>query len=180
MDSGEKIRTLLSSDEISAAVERLAGEIARDYEDKNPLLVGILKGSFIFLADLSRRLDFPLEVDFLRVSSYGMSSESSGETRILHSLHAGIENRDVLVVEDVIDTGLTTSCIMDYLRGMSPASLKLCALMDKPERRNVSVTPDYLGFTVPNEFLVGYGLDFAEKYRNLPEICVLETCENEQ
>jgi hypoxanthine phosphoribosyltransferase len=167
-------RILCSHQEIEANIARLATEIKRDYQDKCPLLVGILKGSFMFMADLVRRLDFPLEIDFIRLSSYGRGKESSGKVHVVHGLCSAIKGRDVLVVEDIIDTGLTVSFLLDYLRRKKPASLKLCALTDKPSRRQVPIKVDYLGLVVPDKFLVGYGLDCAEKFRNLPDICVLD------
>ena len=165
---------LLTRAEIDVAVKRLAGELNRDYRDKNPLLIGILKGSFVFMADLVRCLDFPLEIDFGRVSSYGRGKESSGQIRILFGPRCNVSGRDVIVVEDIVDTGLSVSHFMRYLKRKHPASLKLCALVDKPSRRRVPVQIDYLGFTVPDKFLVGCGLDWDEKYRNLPDICALE------
>ncbi len=167
-------RVLVGRQEIAAAVSRLAAEIGQDYRDKAPLLIGILKGSFIFLADLVRRLDSPLEVDFIRLSSYGRGQQSSGKITVVQGLRSPLKGRHVLVVEDIVDTGLTTAFLIDYLCQEKPASLRLCSLMDKPARRQVPVTIDYLGFDVPDKFLVGYGLDWAEKYRNLPDICVLE------
>ena len=155
-------------------VERLAAEIRRDYQGKHPLLIGILKGSFMFMADLIRFLDFPLEVEFIRLSSYGSSKESSGRIKVVQGLRSPIKGRDVLVIEDIVDTGLTISFLLDYLRKRKPVSLRLCALTDKPTRRQAPVTIDYLGTTVPDKFLVGYGLDWDEEFRNLPDICVLE------
>ena len=155
-------------------VNRLAAEIRRDYQDKSPLLIGILKGSFVFMADLVRQLNFPLEVDFIRLSSYGRGKESSGEVRVVQGLRSPVRGRHVLVVEDIVDSGLTTSFLLDYLKGKKPASLKLCTLTEKPDRRQVPVVIDYLGLTVPDEFLIGYGLDWDEKFRNLPDICILE------
>ena len=155
-------------------VNRLAAEIRRDYQDKSPLLVGVLKGSFVFMADLVRQLDFPLEVDFIRLSSYGRGKESLGKVKVVPGLRSSVRGRHVLVVEDIVDSGLTTSFLLDYLKGKKPASVKLCALTEKPARRQVPVVIDYLGLTVPDEFLVGYGLDWDEKFRNLPDICVLE------
>ncbi|MFC2001436.1 hypoxanthine phosphoribosyltransferase [Chloroflexota bacterium] len=174
MGSQPKMRCLLPRVEIEAAISRLAAEITADYRNKYPLLLSVLKGSFIFLADLIRRLDFPLEVEFIRLSSYGRGRETSGKVKVMQGLHVPIKGRDVLVIEDIVDTGLTTSFVMDYLKKKKPASLRLCSLMDKPARRQVPVTIDYLGFTVPDKFLVGYGLDWDERYRNLPDICVLE------
>jgi hypoxanthine phosphoribosyltransferase len=165
---------LLSRQEIEVAVNRLAGELNRDYHAKHPVLIGVLKGSFMFMADLVRRLDFPLEVEFIRLSSYGGGRESSGRIKLVQGLRRSVKGRDVLVVEDIVDTGLTIAFVLDYLRRKKPASLRLCALTDKPSRRQVPVVIDYLGFTVPGKFLVGYGLDWDEKFRNLPDICVLE------
>ena len=174
MDSGKKPHILFSRQEIEVTVSKLAFEITRDYRDKYPLIIGILKGSFVFIADLIRLLDFPLEVEFVRLSSYGGGKESSGEIEVVHGLDATVEGRDVLVMEDIIDTGLTTSFLIEQLHTQKPASLKLCALTEKPTRRQVAVKIDYLGFSVPDKFLVGYGLDFDEKFRNLPDICILE------
>ena len=174
MSAQSEPRILFHRQEIKAAVNRLAGELNRDYQDKCPLLVGILKGAFMFMADLVRQLGFPLEVEFVRLSSYGGGTETSGEIKVVQGLKVSVEGRDILVIEDIIDTGLTTGFLIDYLRRKNPSSLRLCALADKPSRRQVPITIDYLGFTVPNKFLVGYGLDCNEKFRNLPDICVLE------
>ena len=167
-------KVLFSRREIAATVKRLATEIGRDYQGKNPLLIGILKGSFVFLADLVRLLDFSLEVDFVRLSSYGRGTESSEKIKVVQGFRSRVRGRDVLVIEDIVDTGLTTAFLLDYLRKKKPASLRLCVLTDKPSRRRVPVPIDYLGLTVPDEFLVGYGLDYDEKFRNLPDICVLD------
>jgi len=169
-----QLKILISRDEIAKAVDRLACEIKRDYQGKQPLLIGILKGSFVFMADLIRRLDLPLEVEFIKLSSYGAAKESSGKVRVVQGLKTRIKGRDVLVVEDIVDTGVTISFLLDYLKKKQPASLKLCALTDKPSRRRVPVPIDYLGFTVLNKFIVGYGLDFDERFRNLPHIYTLE------
>ena len=174
MGSQPKLRILFNRQEIAATVSRLAAEISRDYHDKNPLLIGILKGSFMFMADLLRHLDFPLEVDFIGLASYGGGRQTSGKVKVLKGLQSPVKGREVLVIEDIIDTGLTTAFCLDYLRQKKAASLKLCALTDKPSRRQVPVTIDYLGFTVPNKFLVGYGLDLNQKFRNLPDICFIE------
>lgn len=173
MSSQSNPRILFSSQEIEATVKKLAAEIRNDYQDKSPLLIGALKGSFMFMADLIRLLDFPLEVEFIRLSSYGRSKESSGKIKVVQGLRSEVRNRDVLVIEDIVDTGLTITFLMDYLRKKKPASLKLCALTDKPSRRQIPITIDYLGFTVLDKFLVGYGLDWDEKFRNLPDICTL-------
>ncbi len=174
MSSQTKHQILFSRQEIAAAVGKLAAEIKRDYQDKNPLLIGILKGSFMFMADLVRLLGFPLEVEFIRLSSYGGGKESSGKIKVVQGLRSQVRDRDVLVIEDIVDTGLTTGFLLNYLRRKKPASLRLCALTGKPSRRQVPVAIDYLGFTVPDKFLVGYGLDLDEKFRNLPDICVVE------
>jgi len=174
MSSQSKPRILFSRQQIEATVRKLAAEISRDYQGKSPLLIGILKGSFMFMADLIRLLDFPLEVEFIRLSSYGRGKESSGKVKVVQGLQSPVKGKDILVIEDIVDTGLSTSFLLDYLRKKKPASLKLCALTDKPSRRQTPVTIDYLGFTVPDKFLVGYGLDLDEKFRNLPHICVLE------
>jgi hypoxanthine phosphoribosyltransferase len=174
MFSQPQLEILISRDEIAEAVARLASRIERDYQGKQPLLVGILKGSFVFMADLIRQLDLPLEVEFIRVTSYGAARQSCGKVKIVQGLKTYIGNRDVLVVEDIVDTGITTSFLLDYLKRKKPASLKLCALTDKPSRRKVPVSIDYLGFTVPDRFIVGYGIDFDERFRNLPDIYGIE------
>ena len=165
---------LLSREQISAAVTRLAAELNRDYRGKNPVVIGILKGCFVFMADLVRQLDFPLEIDFVRVSSYGQGTETSGKVRVVSGPRIDIKGRDVIVVEDIVDTGLSAAHVMKYLQKRQPASLRICVLADKPARRRVPITVDYLGFTVPDKFLVGCGLDWDEQYRNLPDICILE------
>jgi hypoxanthine phosphoribosyltransferase len=174
MDFRAGLHCFIPEIEINATVLRLAAEITGEYRDKNPLIIGILKGSFIFLADLIRKLDFPLELDFVRLSSYGEDRETSGKVEVKHDIGTDVRNRHVLVVEDIIDTGLTVAFLLEYLRKKKPSSLRLCALTEKPSRRRVPVDIDYLGFTVPDKFLVGYGLDCAEKYRNIPDICFLD------
>ena len=174
MSSQSKNHILFRRDEIEATVKRLAAEITKDYRDKYPLLIGVLKGSFMFMADLIRFLDFPVEVEFIKLSSYGSGRESSGRIRVVQGLHSQIKDRDVLIIEDIVDSGLTISFLMDYLWKRKPSSLKLCALTDKSSQRQVPVAIDYLGFTVPDKFLIGYGLDWDEKFRNLPDISVLE------
>jgi len=169
-----QLKILISRDEIAKAVARLAWEIKRDYQGKQLLLIGILKGSFVFMADLVRQLDLPLELDFVRLSSYGTASESSGKVRVVQGVKTPVKGRDVLVIEDIVDTGISISFLLDYLKSKKPASLKLCVLTDKPSRRRVPVSIDYLGFTVPNKFIVGYGLDFDERFRNLPHLYTLE------
>jgi hypoxanthine phosphoribosyltransferase len=174
MDSQARLHVLLPRAEIESAIKRLASAITRDYREKNPLLLCILKGSFIFMADLVRELDFPLKVEFIRLSSYGSGQQTSGRVKVVQGLRLSVHGRHVLVVEDIVDTGITVAFLMDYLKKKKPASLKLCALTDKPSRRRAPVAIDYLGFSVPDKFLVGYGLDYNEKYRNLTDICYLE------
>jgi len=170
----QNIKILIPRRKIAATVKKLAAEIQQDYADKNPLLIGILKGSFIFMSDLVRQINIPLEIDFIRLSSYGTKTCSSGTITLVHELPSRVQDRHVLVVEDIIDTGLTTDFLLDYLRKKGPASLKLCALTEKPSRRQTPTVIDYLGFSIPDKFVVGYGLDFSEKYRNLPDICFVE------
>jgi hypoxanthine phosphoribosyltransferase len=170
----QQLKILISRDEISKAIDRLAREIKQDYQDKQPLLIGVLKGSFVFMADLIRQLDLPLELDFIRLSSYGAARESSGKVRVVQGVKTPVRGRDVLVIEDIVDTGITISFLLDYLKKKKPASLKLCTLTDKPSRRRIPVPIDYRGFTVPNKFIVGYGLDFNQRFRNLPHIYTLE------
>ncbi len=174
MNSHSEPQVLFTRQQIEAAVKRLAAEIKKDYQSRNPLLIGILKGSFVFMADLIRLLNFPLEVEFIRLSSYGRGRSTPGELKVVQGLRTQIKGRDVLVVEDIVDTGLTVAHLLDYLRRKKPATLKLCALTDKPSRRQVPVTIDYLGFTVPNKFIVGYGIDWDERFRYLPDICYIE------
>jgi len=173
-----QLKILISRDEIAKAVDRLAHEIKRDYQGKQPLLIGILQGSFVFMADLIRQLDLPLELEFVRLSSYGTARESSGKVRVIQGVKMPVKGRDVLVVEDIVDTGITISFLLDYLKRKKPASLKLCVLTDKPSRRRVPVSIDYRGFTMPDKFIVGYGLDCDEKFRNLPYIYTLEDIDN--
>jgi len=168
-----KISILYTKDEIQATVKKLAAEIRQDYLGKQPILIGVLKGSFMFLADLIRLLDFPLEVEFIRLSSYS-GRESSGKIKLVQGVQSIIRGRHVLVIEDIIDTGLTTAFVLDYLGKKKPASLKVCALTDKPSRRQTPVNIDYRGLTVPNKFIVGYGMDWDERFRNLPDVYVVE------
>ena len=148
--------------------------ITADYRDKNPIFIGVLKGSFMFMADLIRAVDTPCQIEFMGVSSYGNKSETTGAVRITQDLTTDIENRHVIVVEDILDSGLTLSYLLRYLGGRRPASLEVCTLLDKPERRRVDVRVKYTGFQIPDAFVVGYGLDFAEKYRNLPYVGILK------
>ncbi|HBV96633.1 MAG: hypoxanthine phosphoribosyltransferase [Peptococcaceae bacterium BICA1-7] len=165
---------LISEEEIAGKVKELAARITEDYRGEKVLMVGIIKGAVIFLSDLIRHIEVPVNIDFMAVSSYGKASRSSGVVKILKDLDQSIENRHVIVVEDIVDTGLTLKYMLDNLTTRKPATLKTCTLLDKPSRRKVKVVPDYNGFTIPDKFVVGYGLDYAENYRNLREICVLK------
>jgi hypoxanthine phosphoribosyltransferase len=166
--------TLLDEAAIQARIVELGAEITRDYEGREPLLVCVLKGGFIFLADLVRHIDLPVAVDFMAISSYGAGTRSSGVVRILKDLETPIEGRDVLVVEDIVDSGLTLGYLMRNLGSRRPASLDVCALLTKPARREIEVPIRYVGFEIPDRFVVGYGLDFDERYRNLRDIGVVD------
>ncbi|MFZ2089741.1 MAG: hypoxanthine phosphoribosyltransferase [Desulfobaccales bacterium] len=168
MTSQKKL--LISRKAIANRVKELAAQISRDYVDKNPLLVAILKGAFIFLADLARAVDYPVQVDFVRLRSYGAGTTTSGEVHITKDVELPIKGRHVLVVEDIVDAGLTLDFLLGHLASHQPASLKICCLIDKKERRQVEVPLDYVGFTVEKGFLVGYGLDSGENLRTLPDI----------
>ena len=167
-------KVLFSEEQLKSAVEKIAGEINRDYEGKEPVLIGILKGSVVFMADLMRRISVDCTTDFMSVSSYGGGTETSGSVRIRKDLDRSITGKDVIVIEDILDSGTTLSHLLEILEVRRPNSLKLCVLLDKPERRVTPVKYDYVGLTVPDEFIVGYGLDYDEKYRNLPYIGVLK------
>jgi hypoxanthine phosphoribosyltransferase len=164
---------LIEEDRLQARIHELGRELSADYEGRELLLVGVLKGAVFFMADLMRSLTVPCEIDFMAISSYGASTESSGVVRILKDLDINIENRHVLVVEDIIDSGLTLSYLLRNLESREPASLEICALLTKPSRREIDVPVRYVGFEIPNKFVIGYGLDFAERYRNLPYVGVL-------
>jgi hypoxanthine phosphoribosyltransferase len=164
---------LVQPDELARRVRELGAEISADYAGREPLLIGVLKGAVFFLSDLMRSLEVPCEVDFMAVASYGSATESSGVVRILKDLDAAIEGRHVLIVEDIVDSGLTLQYLLRNLIGRGPASLEVCALLTKPERRQVDLRPRYVGFEIPDRFVVGYGLDHAERYRNLPYVAVL-------
>ena len=164
---------LIEQEPLQARIAELGQEISREYEGRDLLLVGVLKGAVFFMADLMRELSIPCEIDFMAISSYGAATDSSGVVRILKDLDANIAGRDVLVVEDIIDSGLTLSYLMRSLKARKPASLEICALLTKPERREIEVPVKFVGFEIPNKFVIGYGLDFAERYRNLPYVAVL-------
>lgn len=165
---------LISCDELQKKTKEIGKKITQDYQGKDLMLVGVLKGAFMFLGDLAKNIEIPLTIDFMAVSSYGNSTESSGVVRILKDLEGSIEGKDILLVEDIIDTGLTLNYLVSNLRSRGAASVKICTLLDKPERRLVNVELAYKGFDIPDEFVVGYGIDFAEGYRNLPDICILK------
>ncbi len=165
---------LISEKDILERVKELGEEITRDYKDKDLIVVGILKGAVVFMAELCKRLDMPINMDFMSVSSYGLSSESTGEVKIIKDLDASVAGKDILIVEDIIDTGLTLSYLTDNLRKRGANSVKIVTLLDKPNRINAEIKVDYLGFEVPNEFIVGFGLDYAEMYRNLPYVASLK------
>jgi hypoxanthine phosphoribosyltransferase len=164
---------LVDADALRVRVSELGTEISSDYAGRDLLLVGVLKGAGFFMADLMRRLTVPCEIDFMAISSYGAATDSSGVVRILKDLDINLAGRDVLVVEDIIDSGLTLSYLMRNLRARKPASIEICALLTKPERREIEVPVKYVGFEIPNRFVIGYGLDYAERYRNLPYVAVL-------
>jgi len=166
----EKLVLLYSKEEIARKVTDLANQISKDYDGKEVILICILKGAFIFLADLIRNLRIPLKIDFVRLASYGSQTRSSGDINITKDIELSIEGKDVVVVEDIVDTGLTTSYIIERLKRKKPNSLRLCALIDKRERREINIEADYVGFIVEEGFIVGYGIDFDERYRHLPEI----------
>lgn len=171
------LEVLLSEQRIQERVKELGTEITRDYAGRNPLLIGVLKGACFFLTDLLRAIDTRVGIEFMAISSYGASTRTSGEVRILKDLDVPVEGRDLIVVEDIVDTGLTLSYLLANLKSRGAASVKLVALLDKFERREREVEIDYLGFQIPDDFVVGYGLDYAERYRNLPFIAVLKNPE---
>ena len=170
----EKVRIFLTEQEVSERIDQMANKINADFAGKELHLIGILKGSVFFVCELAKRLTIPVTLDFMSVSSYGNDTKSSGVVRIVKDLDEPLEGKHVLVVEDIIDSGRTLSYLLEVLAGRGPASLSLCTLLDKPERRVKTVQVDYTGFNIPDEFVVGYGLDYAQKYRNLPFIGILE------
>jgi hypoxanthine phosphoribosyltransferase len=167
-------RILVGQDELSRRIGELGAEISRDYEGRDLLLLGILKGAVLFVSDLMRQLQVPAEVDFMAIASYGSSTKSSGVVRILKDLDRPIEDRDVLIVEDIVDSGLTLRYLLGNLGGRNPRTLEVCALLSKPAARTVEVPVRYVGFEIPNEFVVGYGLDYQQRYRSLPYVATLE------
>ncbi|KAB4834056.1 hypoxanthine phosphoribosyltransferase [Pseudoflavonifractor sp. BIOML-A6] len=169
-------RVLFTEAQLDTRIGEIAAEMNRDYAGKEPVLISVLRGSFVFMADLTRKITLPCTVDFMSVSSYGAGTKSSGQVQITKDLSDDIEGRDIIVVEDILDSGNTLSYLLEILKARKPASVKLCTLLDKPDRRVKDVHVDYSGFTIPDEFVVGYGLDYAEKYRNLPYIGILKPC----
>lgn len=164
---------IFTEEQLQEINKRLGAQITKDYQGKNLCVVGVLKGSLVFMADLIRYIDVPCEIDFLSVSSYGNGTTSSGEVKIIKDLDGPLQDKDLLVVEDILDSGITLSFLLETLSARHPKSIRLCTLLDKPARRRVAITPDYVGAEVEDKFIVGYGLDFAQKYRNLPYIGVL-------
>lgn len=165
---------LFSEAQLDAKVSELGARISKDYEGKNPLIVSVLKGSYVFMADLTRKITIPCNIDFMAVSSYGNGTKTTGEVQIIKDIGSKIDGRDLIIVEDILDSGVTLSFLMKILKARGANSIRLCTLLSKPERRKVDVPIDYLGFEIPDEFVVGYGLDYAEKYRNLPYIGILK------
>lgn len=165
---------LIGPEALQRRVAELAAELARDYADRNPVLVGVLKGAVVFIVDLMRAMAIPLQVEFMAVSSYQGGTQSSGAVRILMDLKTSVEGRDVLIIEDIVDSGLTLRYLRDYLQAQRPASLRIVALLDKETERSTGVPIDYIGFRIPDRFVVGYGLDYAERYRNLPYVGVIK------
>nr|WP_243109688.1 hypoxanthine phosphoribosyltransferase [Caminicella sporogenes] len=165
---------LFNEEEIKEKVAELGKQISKDYENKDLVVVGVLKGANVFLSDLIRKISIPITIDFMAVSSYGFSTESSGVVKILKDLDFSIEGKNVLIVEDIVDTGLTLKYLYENLKSRKPKSIKICSLLDKHERRKVDIEVDYIGFEIPDAFIVGYGIDYAEKYRNLPFIASLK------
>ena len=168
------LNVLISKEELAKKVQEIGAQISKDYEGKNLMMVSVLKGSVVFMADLMRAVTVPAEIDFMSVSSYGSGAKTSGVVKIIKDLDIELAGRDLLIVEDILDSGLTLSYIKKILLERGPRSIKICTLLDKPERRKADIFADYSGFEVPDEFVVGYGLDFAEKYRNLPYIGALK------
>jgi hypoxanthine phosphoribosyltransferase len=170
----EELKLLFSKKEIAEQVARLTQEISADYANKKVVLIGVLKGAFVFLADLVRQLTIPVEIEFMRIASYGSRRESSGEITVTKDVEVPLEGKDILIIEDIVDTGLSLKFLIEHLRAHHPASLGVCALVDKKARREVEVQVDYTGFTMADGFIVGYGIDFNEQYRALPEIFVID------
>jgi len=171
----KNLKVLITAEQIDNKVKELAEEISKDYKGKKPLLIAVLKGAVIFMSDLIRHIEVPVEIDFMAVSSYGADTATSGVVRILKDLDQSIKDKDVLIVEDIVDTGLTLKYLVENLGSRQPRSLKVVTLLDKPDRRKVELKPDYCGFIIPDRFVIGYGLDFDESYRHMVDLCILET-----
>lgn len=167
-------KVLISEERIQKRTAELAKQITQEYRDKNPLFVCILKGAVLFFTDLIRRLDFPMEIDFMAISSYGSGTRTTGEVKMVKDLNHSVEGRHIVIVEDIVDSGLTLTYLKQVLKSRGAASIKITCLLDKPSGRKIEMIPDYAGFEIEDYFVVGYGLDYAEKYRNLPEVCVLK------
>lgn len=167
-------KVLIDEEKIMQRVAEMGAEITKDYEGKDLVVICILRGGVIFMSDLAKQIKLPIRMDFMAVSSYGLSTKSSGVVRILKDLDEDVEGKDVLIVEDIVDTGLTLHYLVDYLKSRGPKSVKVCCFLDKPTRRKIEVPIDYIGFDIPDRFVVGYGLDYAQKYRNLPYVSVLD------
>lgn len=173
-------KPMITQEEMRKRIKELGLRIAEDYQDKDLLMIGVLKGAFAFFADLSRAIPLPLRVDFLVVSSYGDKKQSSGKVKVISDISPSLKGQDVLVVEDIVDSGLTLTILKKKIMAKKPRSLRFCTLLDKPQRRQTDVVIDYVGFTIPNKYVVGYGLDYENKYRNLPYIAVLDKVTEEQ
>lgn len=169
------VKTVLyTREQLAEVVNRLGKAISEDYKGRDVILVSVLKGAFVFMADLVRTIDIPCEIDFMSVSSYGHGTQTSGSVKIIKDLDTNIDGKHVIVVEDILDSGVTLSHLVELLKSRNPASLAICTLLDKPDRRKAHVEVTYKGLSIPDEFVVGYGLDYAEKYRNLPDLCILK------
>ena len=165
---------LVSKEDIDAAVKRIGAQISEDYKGKNLLLIGVLKGGFVFMADLIRAIDIPLQIDFIAVSSYGASTKSSGVVKLIKDIDVAINDKHVIIVEDIVDTGLTLKYLRELFETRNPLSVKICSIFDKPSRRVTEIVPEYCGITIPNEYVIGYGLDFDGILRNLPDLCIFK------
>jgi len=170
LDSNKRQRTLYSREDIATRVKELGEIISKEYKDKNLLVISLLRGSFIFASDLVRELSIPVEVDFMTTASYGHNEISSGNVEILHDIRTGVEGKDILIVDDIIDSGYTLNKVKEMLSLKNPNSVKICVMLDKPSRRKVDINPDFVGFTIPDVFIVGYGLNYGDHYRNIPYI----------
>ncbi|HEY2934688.1 MAG TPA: hypoxanthine phosphoribosyltransferase [Acidobacteriota bacterium] len=174
---GQLAEILLPADQIQQKIREIGEQITRDYQDKRPLFIGILKGACMFHADLIRQVNLPVSVDFIAVASYGNATQSSGQVQLIKDVESSVEDKDIIIVEDIVDTGLTLQYLMDNFQSRNPQSLKVAALLNKPSRRKTPIKLDYIGFDISDKFVVGYGLDYAQKYRNLPYVAVLKSTE---